>query len=388
MLNWLTRKPTILSSLIIALASMGDAFLYVSLPLHYSSFNVPIYWIGFLLSINRFIRLFSNGFLVYIFYKFNLKRITIIGASVAVFTTFAYSTSPIILYWIFSRTIWGITFSALRMVSSNYSFYSHRQSFSFGISKGIQELGPIFALIVGPRILSIFDVSFTFKIFAIIGGIGVILALLLPSGKVVTKSERQNRRLFLKRIVFLPSYINQMTFITSFVVQGILAGSLSILLSKYSTSILDLTLLTGYLLAIRRVSIVIISPFGGLLSERFGIANVNFISIFITTFACFLIYFGFEFLGILLAFLSNSVTAALSPAHNAMNSDHPLKSMATNNTWSDFGGALGILLGGFPIFVKYVNELFFVYGLIVLIISFVFIFRRMYVEKSRAYPIV
>ena len=58
-------KYTLLSAIILAIANIGDAFLYAYLPANYQSIGIPIFWVGVILSINRFTRLFLNGWVAY-----------------------------------------------------------------------------------------------------------------------------------------------------------------------------------------------------------------------------------------------------------------------------------------------------------------------------------
>ncbi|HKZ38926.1 MAG TPA: hypothetical protein VJ184_14790, partial [Chryseolinea sp.] len=67
------------ASLALAFASFGDAFLYAFLPVNNAAVGVPLVWVGILLSINRFVRIFSNGIMVYLFSIYSL-RIIMIGA--------------------------------------------------------------------------------------------------------------------------------------------------------------------------------------------------------------------------------------------------------------------------------------------------------------------
>ena len=45
----------------LALALLGDALLYVVLPIHAAAFGVTLAWVGVLLSANRFVRIFGYG---------------------------------------------------------------------------------------------------------------------------------------------------------------------------------------------------------------------------------------------------------------------------------------------------------------------------------------
>ncbi|MBA3681917.1 MAG: MFS transporter [Bacteroidetes bacterium] len=132
-------KPSILSALVLAFAGFGDAFLYSVLPVNSEQMGIPVMWIGFLLSINRFIRLFANQFFAFLFDRYGFRTITIIASVLATLTTLVYGVSANLFLWIIARIIWGFCFSALRISSISYSLENKKQGFSLGLNKGIQE---------------------------------------------------------------------------------------------------------------------------------------------------------------------------------------------------------------------------------------------------------
>lgn len=117
---------------------LGDTFLYAVLPTHAPELAVPIVWIGFILSINRFIRLFSNSWVAHLFSRYGFKRITILAALFSVISTFMYGLASSLIVWIIARVIWALCFSALRISSINYSLDAPKQGLGLGLSRGLQ----------------------------------------------------------------------------------------------------------------------------------------------------------------------------------------------------------------------------------------------------------
>ena len=70
-------RATVLASLVLALAGMGDALLYVALPLHATTFGLSLTWVAVLLSANRLIRLVAYSRLARIAETAGLRRFTI-----------------------------------------------------------------------------------------------------------------------------------------------------------------------------------------------------------------------------------------------------------------------------------------------------------------------
>ncbi len=173
-------KPTILSALVLALASFGDAFLYPVLPVNALQMGVPIVWVGFLLSINRFIRLIANQGFGWLFNTCGYKRITILAAIFAAFSTLCYGLASGLLLWIAARIIWGLCYSSLRLSCISYSLEGKSQGFSLGLSRGLQETGPILALLMGSFLMQYFSVQTTFIIFSVLSISAIVIAFHLP----------------------------------------------------------------------------------------------------------------------------------------------------------------------------------------------------------------
>ena len=315
--------------------------------------NVPVVWIGFLLSVNRFVRLLANQLFAYLFNQFGFRRITSLAAMLAVVSTVCYGISSGILLWIIARIIWGFCYSALRISSISYSLENKKQGLSLGLSKGLQELGPVIALLAGPLILKITDLASTFFIFALASLSAVVLSFQLPELKQVPFDKAFSFNI-------IPSSFDLLTFLSSFFVQGILIVSITVLLGRQNISITALSVLAGVYLAYRRICTVIISPFGGALADRFGIDKIYVLSVFFTLTGLFFIAIGFTKTGILLSFSSNSITGALAPGNAVSGAKSHLKAVAANSTWSDIGAAGGALIAGSFLLSSQVTSMFFI----------------------------
>lgn len=353
-------KPPILSALVLAFSSFGDAFLYTVLPVNSLQMNVPVVWIGFLLSINRFVRLLSNQMFAHLFNQFGFKRITILAALFSILTTFSYGLATGIFIWIIARIIWGFCFSALRISAIGYSLENEKQGFSLGLNKGIQELGPIIALLVGPLLLNWTNSSTTFFILSLGSVSAVIISFYLPELKQIPFDYSFSFNI-------IPSSFNLLTFLSSFFVQGVLIVTITRLLMLENLSPMTLTTIAGIYLAYRRLCAVFISPFGGILADKWGIGKVYLISILYTIAGFLLIATGFIKTGILTAFTFNSITGALSPGNAAAGASNQLKAVAANSTWSDIGAAIGTLIAGSFLLSKHPGFLFLIMTIVLLL---------------------
>lgn len=346
-------KPSVLAALVLAFSGLGDSFLYIVLPVYAAEMNVPVVWIGFLLSINRFVRIVANPLFAYLFNLYGLKRITMAAAFFAMLSTLVYALMPVLAIWIIARVIWGFCYAALRISAASYSLVNNSKGISLGLSSGVQELGPVIALLAGPVLLSCTNLSATFYAFSATSVIAIVVALYLPELTHGGHNHDVN-------ISIIPSTFHLLSFLLSFFVQGILIVSVSKLIAAPGLSITDLTALAGFYLAYRRICSIFISPFGGLLAHKKGIDKVYITSLFFTITGLLLMAMGFIKTGMLTVFTFYSMVNALSPAHAALGAANHLKAVAVNNTWSDMGAAAGVLLAGsFPECTSFSGTFFF-----------------------------
>ena len=83
-IDHLVLRNVWVSSFILSLSLLGDALLYVILPVHADAFGVSLAMVGFLLAINRIIRTFAYGFIAHIAEQIGLKKLCFIASTTAV----------------------------------------------------------------------------------------------------------------------------------------------------------------------------------------------------------------------------------------------------------------------------------------------------------------
>ena len=124
-------KASVFAALALAFASFGDAFLYPFLPLNFQSVGLPVLWVGLILSVNRFVRILSNAFMVHAFSRYGLRSVMVIAVILAITSTFGYGLATGILSWLLLRIMWGLAFSAMRIGVLGYALQHHNRGFSF-----------------------------------------------------------------------------------------------------------------------------------------------------------------------------------------------------------------------------------------------------------------
>ena len=173
-------KSVAYAAVALALASFGDAFLYAFLPVNSLAVGVPVAWVGIILSINRFIRIFSNTLLVGLFARFGLRWMMIAAVVTAILSTFGYAFSHAIVSWILLRVLWGLSFSALRTGALGYALQQPRVGFALGLSRGLQELGPMIALLLAPVFITKLEPRIVFLTLTSLSMPALYFAFTLP----------------------------------------------------------------------------------------------------------------------------------------------------------------------------------------------------------------
>src|SRR5215813_12975509 len=79
-----------LPALVLAMALIGDALIYVVLPLYHAEFGVSLAMVGVLLSLNRWIRLFANSAVAHIGDRIGAQVLMIAAAVGAIVSTTLY----------------------------------------------------------------------------------------------------------------------------------------------------------------------------------------------------------------------------------------------------------------------------------------------------------
>lgn len=329
------------AAIVLAFASLGDAFLYPFLPIHAETIGILMAWVGILLSINRLIRIVFNQVLVYAFSCLGFKKITMLAAMLAVLSTAGYGMGLGIAAWVMLRVLWGIAFSALRISTLSYALAHQRQCFSLGVSKGVYELWPMFALLAGPILLKQYHPSTTFLLLAMASLPAVYFAARLPE---LTYQPPEKKCLLLR----MPSTFNLLTFVATFLVEGMLIVLLGVLLLQLDpdVTVASATALAAAYLAFRRISFLIFSPLGGHVADKWGFDSIFSWSIVRICFGFMLLLLKQVVAGLALIFIFNSINASIAPGGASKDEEDKVQAVAENATWRDAGAALGALIGG------------------------------------------
>ena len=92
---------------------------------------------------------------------------TIGAVGVAILSTAGYGFASGIGIWILFRIGWGLSYSVFRISAISYSLDHERKGLSLGLSRSVQEAGPMLILLIAPPLLFPLDSKTIFFILSI-----------------------------------------------------------------------------------------------------------------------------------------------------------------------------------------------------------------------------
>lgn len=343
-------KASVFAALALAFASFGDAFLYPFLPLNFQSVGLPVVWIGLILSVNRVVRILSNAFMVHAFSRYGLRSVMVIAVVLAITSTFGYGLATGILSWVLLRIIWGLAFSAMRIGVLGYALQHQRRGFSFGLSRSLQEAGPMLSLFMAPILITYLDSRTIFYFLSVLS-----LPALYFAWKLPVKDDK-TQMVGSRRMLNWPSTLNSITLVSAIVIDGIIVVVIGMLFLRYRGQIdlVTATALAASYLGYRRICLVALSTVGGVISDKVGMERMFNISLALVILGLLVIISGWIGTGAVIVFTFYSINSAITPG-SAARSSHSLAAIAENATWRDIGAAIGTLLGGVLISSQYLS---------------------------------
>ncbi|MEM7130522.1 MAG: MFS transporter [Chloroflexota bacterium] len=335
-----TWFPTVISAIVLALAGLGDTLLYPTLPLYATQLGVPLIWIGVLLSINKLIRLGGNHALALTISRLGYRRVATLGILLASASTLAYGMNPPLWLWLISRMAWGMAFAALRLCALGYATETKQQGFHLGLSKGIKELGPMCALFIGPMLITHFNVHVTFQIFGAVTALALPLTWLLPNDAQTTKPKMKGR-------LTKPTWFDGLIFATA-LADGIVIVTIGLLLLNTGVSEAAILALSAFLLAVKRLSVIVVGPLSGWLADRWDIRQLFLLSVAGFFAGLVLVTIDVTIAGLTILFVSTAISQTLAAGVALdLSANAKLNTLSALTTWRDLGTAVGALIGGY-----------------------------------------
>ena len=347
---------------------MGDSILYVILPSNPEFFEIKKFlgiesefWIGFILSINRFVRFFSNVLSVKIIKNFGFRNSMMLATLVGAGSTFGYVAFKGVILIIIMRIIWGFSYSIFRLSYQLkvFSYEVNNYGRYIGYCLSIQRLGSFIAVTLGVFLTVKFGF---FNVF-------ILLSLLvIPSILVVFKiSEIDLVKITKNNINWNLFYFDQVTrirkkilvisifkFSSSFTSNGLAIATITPFLMSINDrnySIELILTIAGIIVGFRWIADIVFGVLFGTLSDKFG-RKINIISsssLMIMTILILIsglnFFISVVFL-VLMFFLSVSLDTSLEASLGEISPEKEKSNIVSRySTWQDLGAALGPILG-------------------------------------------
>ena len=348
---------------VIGLSILGDSLMYSILPLDAASLGIPLTLVGVLLSVNRFVRLFSNSWASLIFERLGPRPPFIIAAVLSLITTALYGVGWGFTVFLFARLSWGIAWSGLRQggYQAVWGGDDAVKGRLIGILWGVVSLGSALSVLAGGYLRDVFGyrVGVWAMVYATALALPLALTIRWPQASFQPQIKSQGSRGGWRAAILTPP--RRWLLIVGFLFnlfQGILVSTTALFLEN--RLILDEPFLkigigigtvTGFLLAVRWASGIIFAPIIGSLSDRLGQPRTSVLLVVVLlagtvgVVSSFGGYFSLLFLGVVLLVSSGMfVTLNAAASGLAKRSPRPHLYMGVFSTAIDSGSAIGPLL--------------------------------------------
>ena len=352
--------PVLKVGLIMSLALLGDALLYVALPTQAERLDLPLWSVGLLLGANRIVRLVTNSWAARAFGRVG-GRLPVVAATIAAAaTTGAYGLLPLFGPLLAARMVWGACFSALRLgaftVVLGASTPASRGRL-VGVYQSLSRIGPVLSLLLGGLALERLGYHQTFVALALATLPALPLALSLPA-RAYQPSNRElagSRAVERRRLAWRERWLGGPRLVAvklgmmanGFSSQGVVLATVSLALAEAAGTTEGAAAIAGLLVALRWASDLALAPPLGHLSDRLG--RPRLIPALLLAEAGGLLALALA-LGrpavivatLLVFFLSTALTAASDAAAGDLAPpERRAEVMSSYADWSDIGAALG-----------------------------------------------
>ncbi len=359
---------------VVGLCILGDSLLYSILPLEADRLGIPLTLVGVLLSVNRLIRLATNGWASLLFERWGPRSAFLFACCLGIASTALYGVSRGFLLFLAARLLWGTAWSALRQGGYQAVWsgdVAHKGRLT-GLLWGIVRLGSALAVLAGGFLYDRYGFTTTILIVVAASTLALPIAYFLRWPTELTAAARQplptdrpgaaslsqrwrGWRQDLASALAHPAprwltiagglqlLSSSVVISTSSLVLASLAGS------EQAISWLGVATVTGLLQGTRWLSDITVGPTLGYLSDRLGQANlagglilISLISMIglwrlsaVAAIVCLLI--------VLLCDSGLSVILNAAASGVAVHTERPHLYMGVYATATDLGSALGPL---------------------------------------------
>jgi MFS family permease len=340
-----SRRPAavvVRSATVLGLAWMGDALIYVVMPLHAAAFGIALPWVGLVLSLNRLVRIVGYGWIEPLSQRVGPRTLVIVGAGAAAVSTLAYGLASGIVSLLAARFLWGICWGVLNVLTTIYALSAGQsEGRNVGLSRAVSTVGPTLALSVGAWLATRLGPQEVFVVLGAASLLAVPIALALPS-----ISDRREDGLPPAGSRWRPSPLNILFFTLALAVDGVFTTTLSLLLAP-AFGAQSALLGAGLLLASQRLITGVMSLVGGAFVDRFGGQRILAAGVTVIVLGLFGVAAGSLYPAAVVIVVTRATLASVGPVLAIRHGGGSrVERLAAFATWADCGLAAGPLLAG------------------------------------------
>ncbi|WP_236235847.1 MFS transporter [Pseudomonas faucium] len=327
------------AGLALSLCLPSDVLLYLLLPMYAADFGVSLAQAGVLLAANRLVRIVGYGWVVRRYARHGDRAMCSLAAAAAAICALGYATLSGFAALLVLRLVWGLCFATFNLSTQTLATADAQGAARrAGRSRAIISIGPMLALPLGAVMAQSFGPRSIFLVLCLSCLCGVWAARALPA-KGHEMAGAKGRRLR------LPDSIATWSFVEGVALDGLFIFGLSLYAQTQLGS--SGVLVAGVLMAVRYLSEMLFSPFGGRLADRFGALRMLVVLSLATSLA--LLMFGSDWLivGAALVLVLRALQLPLVVTLVARrNPQGRIQALAGNAVWRDIGAGLGPVLAG------------------------------------------
>jgi predicted MFS family arabinose efflux permease len=333
-------SDTIIAAACLGLVWLGDALIYVVLPLYPAAFGVEVTSVAILLSVNRVIRIVGYGWVAPLSRRFGANTLTAVACAAGAISTLAYGLTTGFVLLFVARLMWGGAYGVINLTNTAYAYGDgQRAGTRIGLNRAVSTLGPVLALGLGGWLVTLVGPQHVFVIYGIAGLIAVPLALSLPRlrqtvGDVPAAAKGR----------WVPTPLNILFFVIALGADGVFTATLSTLLADI-IPVTSALIGAGLLLAGQRLISVILSFVSGPIIDRLHADRLLAPCGLIAAAGLIAIAGGFVYAGAVVLIFARVVFAIVAPIVAAQQSSDRIGAIAAYATWSDCGLAAGAFIG-------------------------------------------
>jgi len=333
-------RETIVAAACLGLVWLGDALIYVVLPLYPAAFGVEIASIAILLSVNRVIRILGYGWVSPLSRRFGANTLTAVACAAGALSTLAYGLLSGFVLLFVARLMWGGAYGVINLTNTAYAYGDgYRAGTRVGLNRAVSTLGPVLSLGLGGWLVTQVGPQGVFVIYGLVGLLAVPLALSLPRLRQTvgdTPTSAKGR--------WIPSPLNVMFFVVSLGADGVFTATLSKLLADV-IPVTSALIGAGLLLAANRLISVILAFISGPIVDRLKAHRLLAPCCVAVALGLATIAAGHVYSGSVVLIFARVVFAIVAPIVAAEQSTDRIGAIAAYATWSDCGLAAGAFIG-------------------------------------------